>query len=42
MAGFRNLLVHGYGAVDVAVVRDILEYHLDDLLALVAAVRPRL
>ena len=42
MAGFRNLLVHGYGAVDVAVVRDILEHHLDDLLALVAAVRPRL
>ena len=42
MAGFRNVLVHGYSAVDLAVVRDILEHHLDDLLALVAAVRPRL
>ncbi len=38
-AGFRNVLVHGYTAVDLGVVRDLLEHHLDDLLAFVAAVR---
>lgn len=38
-AGFRNVLVHGYTAVDLGVVRDVLEHHLDDLLAFVAAVR---
>lgn len=41
MAGFRNILVHGYRAVDPAVVRDVLEHHLDDLTAFVAAVRLR-
>ena len=40
--GFRNVLVHGYANVDVAVVRDVLENHLDDLLAFVAAIRARL
>ena len=40
--GFRNILVHGYTAVDPAVVRDVLEHRLDDLLAFVAAVRARL
>ena len=25
MAGFRNVLVHGYVAVDAAIVRDVLE-----------------
>jgi uncharacterized protein YutE (UPF0331/DUF86 family) len=42
MAGFRNVLVHGYQDVDLDVVRDVLEHHLDDLLAFVAAVRRRL
>mgnify|MGYP005845337613 CR=1 FL=1 len=32
MAGFRNVLVHGYQEVDLSIVRDILEHHLDDLL----------
>lgn len=41
-AGFRNVLVHGYASVDKAIVRDVLEHHLPDLLAFVAAVRSRL
>jgi uncharacterized protein YutE (UPF0331/DUF86 family) len=40
--GFRNLLVHGYAAVDPARVREVLEHRLDDLLAFVAAVRDRI
>lgn len=40
--GFRNVLVHGYTAVDVAVVRDVLTGGLDDLVAFAAAVRARL
>lgn len=40
--GFRNLLVHGYTAVDPARVRDVVENHLDDLLAFCTAVRRRL
>jgi uncharacterized protein YutE (UPF0331/DUF86 family) len=39
MVGFRNILVHGYTAVDPAVVRDVLTHHLADLLAFVAAIR---
>jgi uncharacterized protein YutE (UPF0331/DUF86 family) len=42
MVGFRNILVHGYQAVDPAAVRDVVEHHLDDLLAYAAAVRARL
>jgi uncharacterized protein YutE (UPF0331/DUF86 family) len=42
MAGFRNLLVHGYAAVDPEIVRDVVEHHLDDLLDFVVAVRGRL
>lgn len=42
MAGFRNVLVHGYQDVDLAVVRDILANRLDDLLAFVRAIRARL
>ena len=41
MAGFRNVIVHGYRQVDVSVVRDVLENRLDDLLGFVAAVRAR-
>lgn len=31
MAGFRNVLVHGYDDVDLMIVRDVLTNHLDDL-----------
>lgn len=39
MVGFRNIVVHGYTAVDPAVIRDVLEHHLDDLLAFAEAIR---
>ena len=42
MVGFRNILVHGYEIVDLEIVRDIVENHLDDLLAFVNAIRERL
>jgi uncharacterized protein YutE (UPF0331/DUF86 family) len=42
MAGFRNILVHGYTAVDTRILQDVLERHLDDLLAFAAAIRARL
>lgn len=42
MIGFRNILVHGYETVDVAIVRDIVEHRLDDLLRFVAVIRSRL
>ena len=38
-AGFRNILVHGYAEVDDRVTLDVLENHLDDLLAYVQALR---
>ncbi|WP_018870143.1 MULTISPECIES: DUF86 domain-containing protein [unclassified Thioalkalivibrio] len=38
MAGFRNILVHGYQNVDPARVREILEHHLPDLQEFVDAV----
>ncbi|HEX9733085.1 MAG TPA: DUF86 domain-containing protein [Thermoanaerobaculia bacterium] len=39
VVGFRNVLVHGYGDVDLDVVRDIVENRLDDLLRFVAEIR---
>lgn len=42
MAGFRNVLVHGYDTVDLEIVRDIFENHLVDFEAFLAAVRERL
>jgi uncharacterized protein YutE (UPF0331/DUF86 family) len=42
MAGFRNVLVHGYDTVDLDILRDVLEHRLDDLLAFVRAIRARL
>lgn len=39
MAGFRNILVHGYAGVDLGVVRDILDNHLGDLERFIEAVR---
>ncbi len=40
-AGFRNILVHGYAEVDSRVTRDVLENHLEDLLAFARALRER-
>ena len=42
MAGFRNILVHGYDAVDLDIVRDVAEHRLDDLLRFADCVRRRL
>jgi uncharacterized protein YutE (UPF0331/DUF86 family) len=42
MAGFRNVLVHGYDTVDIAIVQDILEHGLADLLHFVAAITKRI
>ena len=39
MAGFRNILVHGYTDVDLAIVQDVLANHLGDLDAYVSAIR---
>ena len=39
MAGFRNVIVHGYQDVDLGILEDVLENHLDDLLAFVDAIR---
>jgi uncharacterized protein YutE (UPF0331/DUF86 family) len=39
MAGFRNVIVHRYQDVDLAVVEDVLRHHLGDLLAFVATIR---
>lgn len=40
--GFRNVVVHGYTAVDPAIVRDVVENHLGDLAEFVSAIRARL
>lgn len=42
MAGFRNVLVHGYDDVDLRVVHDVLDGHLGDLTAFIDAVRQRM
>jgi len=42
MVGFRNVLVHGYDDVDLGVVEDVVTHRLVDLLAFVAAIRPRI
>jgi uncharacterized protein YutE (UPF0331/DUF86 family) len=42
MAGFRNILVHGYQIVDVDIVRDVVTRRLEDLLVFVDAIRRRL
>lgn len=42
MAGFRNILVHGYAEVDPLIVKDVAENHLGDLDAFVAAIRARI
>jgi len=40
--GFRNVLVHGYAAVNVDVVRDVLEQHLTDIDQFVKEIRAKL
>ena len=42
MAGFRNVLVHGYQDVDLDIVVDAATNRLEDLTVFVAAVRKRL
>jgi uncharacterized protein YutE (UPF0331/DUF86 family) len=42
MAGFRNVLVHGYQTIDNAILRDVAENRLVDLLAFADHVRTRL
>jgi len=44
MAGFRNVVVHLYlyQEVDLGIVRDVVENHLDDLLEFATAIRRRL
>lgn len=42
MVGFRNVLVHEYDDVDLAIVRDVVEHRLDDLLEFVVTVRERI
>ena len=42
MAGFRNVLVHGYVALDAAIVRDVLEHRLEDIESFVGSIRRKL
>lgn len=42
MAGFRNIVVHGYETVDLAIVHRIVTNHLDDLLDYAASIRTRI
>jgi uncharacterized protein YutE (UPF0331/DUF86 family) len=42
MAGFRNVLVHGYEEVDLTIVREIVENRLDDLIRFAECLRSRL
>ena len=42
MAGFRNVVVHGYQRVNPAAVREIVQNHLDDLLNFGASIRAKL
>ncbi len=32
MVGFRNILVHDYQDLEIKVMKEIIEYHLDDLI----------
>ena len=41
MAGFRNLLVHDYAKIDLAIVREVTEHRLGDLLQFAEAIRKR-
>jgi uncharacterized protein YutE (UPF0331/DUF86 family) len=41
MAGFRNVLVHGYATVNPDRVRDVVENRLDDLVTFVRSMRAK-
>jgi uncharacterized protein YutE (UPF0331/DUF86 family) len=41
MVGFRNILVHEYRKLDIAIMQDVIEHHLDDLLLFTAALLAR-
>jgi uncharacterized protein YutE (UPF0331/DUF86 family) len=41
MAGFRNIVVHGYTGVSLEIAKDIVEHRLVDFLEFVAAIRRR-
>lgn len=40
--GFRNVLVHGYTAVEPRIVRDVVENHLEEMTEFVSVIRLRL
>jgi uncharacterized protein YutE (UPF0331/DUF86 family) len=42
MAGFRNVLVHGYDTVDLGIVREVVAERLGDLLEFATTIRGRL
>ena len=42
MAGFRNIVVHGYHRMEPLILRDIVENRLGDILAFTAAIMARL
>jgi uncharacterized protein YutE (UPF0331/DUF86 family) len=39
MAGFRNVIVHGYDDVDLGIVRDVVVNHLDELCVFADCIR---
>lgn len=39
IAGFRNVVVHGYESLDLRIVKDVVAHRLGDLLAFASAVR---
>ena len=42
MAGFRNILVHGYQKLNLDVLSDVLQHRLPDLIDFVEVIRERL
>lgn len=42
MAGFRNVVVHGYQRINPAIVREVVQNHLDELLSFGVAIRTKL
>jgi uncharacterized protein YutE (UPF0331/DUF86 family) len=42
MAGFRNIVVHGYGGVNLEIAKDIVAHRLADLTTFATAIRTRL
>ena len=39
MAGFRNVIVHGYDDIDLGIVRDVVVNHLDELCIFADCIR---